>query len=59
MTWSYMQSSKSLRPTQISEQEAKHARQNGISSLLMKRQLLICLLQYSIIEISKAQWLSA
>ena len=53
-----MQLLEGLGPTQILGQEAKPAGYSRIGSLLVKRQLLICLLQYSVGEISGTQWLS-
>ena len=45
MAWDCVQPPKNLGPTQTSGQRAQLARYSGISSLLVRRQLLICLLQ--------------
>ena len=55
MAWDYMQSTKDLRPIQILEQGVRLAKCSEISFLLLICQLLICLLQYSIREVSRSQ----
>ena len=59
MAWDCVQPSKGLGSTQTSKQEAKPAGRSGIGSLLLRRQLLIYLLRYSVGEVSEPQWLSA
>ena len=59
MAWGCVQPPKVLGPTQTSGQGAQPAGRSGISSLLVRRQLLTCLLQCSMGEVSGPQWLSA
>ena len=48
-----MQLFKGLRPTQRSGQGAQLAEQGGIGFLFVRRQLLICSLQYSVRKVSR------
>ena len=59
MAWGCVQPPEDLGPTQASGQGARPAGRNGIGSLLVRRQLLICLLQCSVGEVSGPRWLSA
>ena len=52
MAWGCVQPPKNLGPTQTLGQRAQPARRNKIGSLLVRRQLLICLLQYSVGEVN-------
>ena len=53
MAWGCMQLPKGLKATQTLKQKVQPIRRSGIGSLLVRRQLLIYLLQYSVRKVSK------
>ena len=59
MAWGCVQPPEGLGPTQTSGQRIRPVGRSGIGSLLVRRQLLICLLRCSVGEVSGPRWLGA